>query len=242
MDGLRGSLIRVFIVHPSRLLRESLALVLNQQATMTVVGTAANVKEVRPMLAQAKATPEVIVLDFGLPTRDGLAHAREISDAIPLPLILMIGVSELESDILACCEAGATGYLPREASVKDLIDHVRAVAAGETPCSPKVAAFLFSRLRERARELQRLRALGPVRLTRRELQVIGLIEEGLSNKEIATRLEIETQTVKNHVHNILEKLELGGRQDAVRYARERGLLPFPLSLLSSQAKTTVTAS
>jgi two-component system nitrate/nitrite response regulator NarL len=126
--------------------------------------------------------------------------------------------------------------LLRDASLKDLMDHARAVASGETPCSPKVAALLFSRLRERARELQRLRALGPVRLTRRELEIISLIEERLSNKEIACRLKIEVQTVKNHVHNVLEKLEVEGRNAAVRYARERGLLPCPMALSRPETK------
>jgi two-component system nitrate/nitrite response regulator NarL len=226
--GIVPEAIRVLIVHPNRLFRESLALAASQETTLRVVGVAADADELRPHLPEL--APDVIVIDLGSPGREGLTQARIMSDSCPLAAILMIAVSELESDIVACCEAGATGYLTRDASLNDLLDHVRSAAVGETPCSPKVAAFLFSRLRQRARELQRLQTLGPIRLTRRELEIIALVEERLSNKEIACHLNIEVQTVKNHVHNILEKLELDGRHAAVRYARERGLLPLSLGL------------
>jgi two-component system, NarL family, nitrate/nitrite response regulator NarL len=136
----------------------------------------------------------------------------------------MMGLGDLEGDVVACCEAGATGFLLRDASLQDVSDHVQAVANGETPVTPRIAALLSARLRDRARELQRLHRVGTARLTRRELEVIRLIDEHLSNKEIASRMNIEPQTVKNHVHNILEKLELRGRYAAVRYAREHGLL------------------
>jgi DNA-binding NarL/FixJ family response regulator len=95
---------------------------------------------------------------------------------------------------------------------------------GEAFCSPRIAGLLFSRLAERARERERRQQPGMMHLTRREIEVVALIEKGLSNKEIAVHMRIELQTVKNHVHNILEKLQLGSRREAARYARDQGLL------------------
>jgi DNA-binding NarL/FixJ family response regulator len=232
--------IRIVIVHPNRLFRESLTFAVDQQPNMQTAGAVADVGELWPNLAALDA--QVFILDLGLPGRDGLRQTRELSQACPMAAILVTGVSELESDVVSCCEAGATGYLTRDCSLSDLIDHLRAAAAGETPCSPKVAALLFSRLRDRARDVRRLEVMGPIRLTRRELEIIGLIERRLSNKEIAIELHIEVQTVKNHVHNILEKLELDGRYDVVQYARERGLLPYVAEPPRPGVKVGATAS
>jgi DNA-binding NarL/FixJ family response regulator len=168
--------------------------------------------------------PDVIVLDLSLPGRDGLGEARQIRGVFPEAKILMTGLSELASDVLACIEAGAAGYLPQEASFEELLNNIYAVAAGEALCSPKITSVLFSRIAEAARERDAAKLLGLTNLTPRELETIALIEEGLSNKEIAVRLEIEVKTAKNHVHNILDKLQLNGRREAARYAREQGLL------------------
>lgn len=217
--------IRVVLVHRNRLFREGLACALERRSALHVLHAVGDAAELWPR--SEELAPHVIVLDLALPQREGLVQARVLRHAFPLAAILMTGLSELESDVLACWEAGATACLAGEASLDDLVAHVQAAAAGEVPCTPRVAALLVARLQQRTRELQHLQTLGPVRLTRRELQIIALIEERLQNKEIATRLGIEVQTVKNHVHNVLEKLELHGRYAAVRYARERGLLPPP---------------
>jgi DNA-binding NarL/FixJ family response regulator len=156
--------------------------------------------------------------------RDGLKEARQLHEASPHAKLLMMGLTELESDVLAYIEAGAAGYLQEEASLEELLKNIRAVAAGEAVCPPKVAGFLFSHIAGAARERERFKRLGLKHLTPRERQIIALIEQGLSNKQIATCLKIEIQTVKNHVHNILEKLQLENRREAARYAKERGLL------------------
>ena len=218
MDGT----IRVFIVHRNRLFREGLSFVLAQQPNMTLVGGVAGVDEVLGELERLR--PDVILLDFCLPERDGLGEARLIRGVLPQATILMIGLPELECDLLACVEAGVAGCLPQEASLEGLLNNIQAAAAGEALCSPKVTGLLFSRLAEAGRKRELSRFVGLPNLTRRELEIIGLIDKGLSNKEIAVQLNIEVQTVKNHIHNILEKLQLDGRREAARYARERGLL------------------
>ncbi|HHZ82683.1 MAG TPA: response regulator transcription factor [Nitrospirales bacterium] len=119
-----------------------------------------------------------------------------------------------------CLESGAAGYIPTNASVDDLVHIVTAVAAGNAWCSDRFAAFLFSRIRYFADE-KWLNWREDAQLTAREFEVIELLAEGLSNKEIAGRLNIETQTAKNHVHHLLEKLSVHKRMDAVAYARQR---------------------
>lgn len=214
--------IRVVVTHRNRLFREALASALNQQPDLSVTLTAAAPSALVPSTGPE---PHIFVVDFDLPRKTGLAHTREIAQAFPSASVLLIGMSDVAADVIAACEAGAGGYLRHDASFADLLTHLRALASGETLCSPKVAALIFGRLRERARELQRLQTFGAVRLSRREIEIIALIEERLSNKQIAARLGIELQTVKNHVHNVLEKLDLDGRFSAVAYARDRGLLP-----------------
>ncbi len=218
MEGL----IRVLLIHPNRLLREGLALVLPQQHNIAVVRAVAEASAI--LMELERLRPDVIVLDLSLPGREGLGEARQIHGIFPEAKILMTGLSELASDVLACIEAGAAGYLPQEASFEELMNNIHAVAAGEALCSPKITNVLFSRIAEAARERDAVKLLGLTNLTPRELETIALIEEGLSNKEIAVRLGIEVKTAKNHVHNILDKLQLNGRREAARYAREQGLL------------------
>ncbi len=214
--------IHVLIIHGNRTLREAVALAIAQQPAMTVVRSVAEVGEVLGDLESLR--PDVILLDVGLPGREGLGEARQIRRVFPEANILLMCLAKSESDVLAYIEPGVAGCLTQEASLEELLNNIQAVAAGEVLCSPKVTRRLWSRVADagRERELRELPGL-PI-LTRRELEIIALIEDGLSNKEIAVRLHIEVPTVKTHVHNILEKLQLDGRREAARYARERGLM------------------
>jgi RNA polymerase sigma factor (sigma-70 family) len=216
--------INVVIVCPNRLLRESLSLELSQQTCMTVVHSVAEV--IHLPCEVLKGRPNVIIIDFSSLKRNRLGNTQRFRDQYPEAKLLVIGLSESESDLLECIEAGALGCLSMEASLKDLHNHIQAVASGGALCSPTVAKFLFTVVTENAVEREKLRALTLTQLTRREREVIVLIEEGLSNKEIAGHLNIEMQTVKNHVHNILEKLQLCNRREAAKYAREEGLIRF----------------
>lgn len=214
--------IRVVIVHPNRLLREGLAYALSQQQRISAITTCAEITEV--LHEFDRLSPDVVVMTLSLPGRDVLKEVRQIREASVTTRILMMGLSEFASDVLACIEAGVAGYLLQEASLEELVQSIRAVAMGEAFCSPRIAGLLFSRLAERAQDRERHQHSGMIHLTRRELEVVALIERGLSNKEIAVHMQIELQTVKNHVHNILEKLQLGSRREAARYARDQGLL------------------
>jgi two-component system nitrate/nitrite response regulator NarL len=213
--------IRAVVIHRKRLIREGITNLLSQQQGITVVASTAEACEIIGGIK--KLQPDIVILDLGLPERDGLGESRLLCQAFPGVKILMLGLSELASDVLACAEAGAAGYLSQEATLEELYNNIWAVAQGEAICSPRVTGFLFSRIAEGARNKGRLGSLGLIHLTPREREVTLLIEEGLSNKEIADRLHIELKTVKNHVSNILGKLQFDSRHEVARYAREQGI-------------------
>jgi len=214
--------IRVVVLHGNRLFRESLAFVLGQQKAISVVSVAPGYNQADGELTSLQ--PDLFVLDFGGPGREGLEDARRIRAISSKSKILMIGVPDTEADVLGCIEVGgASGYLLQDASVENLLCNVRAIAAGEALCSPRIASLAFSRISALACQDRAPHPGNMAHLTRREVEIVGLIEDGLSNKEIAARLNIEVQTVKNHVHNILDKLQVDGRREAAKWAKGRGL-------------------
>lgn len=214
---------RLALVHPDRLFREALAAALGAAGLITVAAADA----VDRLDLEGEPPPDVLVLDLGLPERGGLAAARVARAALSGTRILMIGCSELERDVLAALEAGASGYVLQGASIDELVRCLRAVARGGAVCSPEVAGLVIGRLAEYSSHWRQVREGAAVRVTPREIEILRLVDDGLSNKEIAARLRIELQTVKNHVHNILDKLGVGRREEAVRFARRRGLLGPP---------------
>ena len=211
--------IRVFIIDDNRLLREGLVFMLAEQEGLAVVGSEENGGEA---MEQIKALrPDVVLVDIGLPADDGIEVTRALRQDLPEVRVIILGMPDLTNEIMACIEAGAAGYVLKEASFDYLVETIRSAHRGESFCSPRMAASLFSRVAELAGE--RI-PNSPVKLTPREVEIINRIAEGLSNKEIAQRLTVEVQTVKNHIHNILDKLQLHNRLEAVQYARERNLL------------------
>lgn len=211
--------IRVFIVDDNRLFREGLVSMLSEQEGLVVVGTAADGCQV---LEQIKdLSPHVALIDIGLPGKDGIEVTQALYKSLPEVKVIIMGMPDLTDEIMACIEAGAVGYILKEASFDHLVDTIRSANRGESFCSPRMAGSLFSRIAELAGEQMPRDA---IKLTPREVEIINKIAEGLSNKEIAQRLSVEVQTIKNHIHNILDKLQLHNRLEAVQYARERNLL------------------
>jgi DNA-binding NarL/FixJ family response regulator len=138
---------------------------------------------------------------------------------------LVIEVPNTEEDILSSVEVGgASGYLLMDASIRDLIDNIMAITRGETLCSPRVASLAFCRMSRLARQISESGSVNAGHLTKREAEIVTLIEDGLSNKEIAVRLHVEVSTVKNHVHNILDKLQLHDRRSAVQCLKVQRLI------------------
>jgi two-component system nitrate/nitrite response regulator NarL len=218
-EGLH-SMIRVLVVAGVRFYRDGIAAALSADPRFGVVGGAADVPEAAT--AFASLAPDVVLLD--LAGADGPGHVRALLARAPAARIVALGVQEAEDDVLPLAEAGVAGYVTRDGSVDDLLATVESVAAGETICSPRITATLLRRVALLARDRHAQESNPERDLTSRERQIVALIDEGLSNKEIATRLRIELATVKNHVHNILEKLRVHRRGEAAAAVRGRPLI------------------
>jgi two-component system nitrate/nitrite response regulator NarL len=214
--------IRLFIADDNRLLREGLVAMLEEVEKIVVIGTAASGRKAVEQIKVLR--PEVALIDIGMPAKDGIEVTHVLHRDTPEVKVVILGMCDLAAEIMESIEAGAAGYVLKEASFDTLVETIRAVHRGESFSSPQVTASLFSRIAELTGERVLKIPLSSVKLTPREVEIINQIAEGLSNKAIAQQLSIETQTVKNHVHNILDKLQLHNRLQAVEYAREKKLL------------------
>jgi DNA-binding NarL/FixJ family response regulator len=200
-----GEGLRILIVSPVRLLRDGLAAMLQQRGNVERVRVAENAEAAAEALE--RLMPTIILLDVA--TEDGLLVARRLADAAEGAQILGFAARAYDHDILAYASAGITGFVPRDASAQDLFDAIDRAVNGELLCSPRIAATLFRQLA--ALSTTSKPSTGPAQLTGREREIVRFIDEGLSNKEISRHLSIEVSTVKNHVHNILEKLHVTRR-------------------------------
>jgi two-component system, NarL family, nitrate/nitrite response regulator NarL len=204
----------IFIVADIRLYREGLARCLAEK--YDVVGTASDGEEAVQRAFELR--PELVLVDMAM--LESAPTVRAIVELESPVRVVALAVPETEGHVLACAEAGISGYVPREASLRDLLATIDNVANGEVVCSPRIVASLFQRVATLA--TQRVPSSPYTMLTAREAEVVDLIDQGLSNKEIAGQLFIEVATVKNHVHNILEKLQVRRRSDAAARLRASG--------------------
>jgi two-component system nitrate/nitrite response regulator NarL len=208
--------IGVFVVGEIRVFRDGLAELLRSDGRVRVVGGGAASEQLLARIDVLK--PDVAVLDAR--PHESLATVRALAAAAPNVKVVAVGVRDNEESVIRCAEAGVIGFVAGDAALEDLVSTIESAARDEVLCSPRMAATLLRHVATLAATNGRT----PVeqRLTARELEIVELIDEGLSNKEIATRLCIEVATVKNHVHNILEKLEVRGRAEAAAIVRRRG--------------------
>lgn len=198
----------VFLVCRVRLYCDAIADLLAAEPGIDLVGI---VNPVDNAIAELTTlTPDVVLLDTGTP--GALAMAARLVRERPLTRILGFGVDDVPKEVVACAEAGLSGYVPCTASIADLVSAVRRVARGDTVCSVAMADGLFRHLRGVA--LGFLPSSLEHVLTQRQQQILRLIDEGLSNKQIAQRLSLGTSTVKNHVHEILDRLQVASRSEA----------------------------
>jgi two-component system, NarL family, nitrate/nitrite response regulator NarL len=201
-------MIGVLVVAEVPLFGEGIGRGLARGGGVRVLGTASGSREA--VTRARDLQPDVVLVDVTSDT--GFETVRAIGQAIPDAKVVALALSESEADVIACAEAGASAYVPRDGTLDDLEAVVESVARGEIVCPPRIAASLLRHVGELAAELR-----GPPpasSLTARELEIAGLLDQGLSNKEIAQRLNIAIPTVKNHVHNILDKLHVQGRAEA----------------------------
>jgi two-component system, NarL family, nitrate/nitrite response regulator NarL len=202
------------IVGEVRVFRDSLADALSSVVGMEVVGTAGDWAEAFGQIQHLR--PDVVLVDAPLIAAG--RGARLFADSTPDVRLVALAIDEEELAVLTCLEAGVSAYVRRDAELSELVETTRRAARGELMCSPRIAAALGRRLSVLAAEREPSNAVG--RLTARELEIVNLIEQGLSNQEIADRLCIEVTTVKNHVHNILAKLHIRSRTGVAHWMRE----------------------
>lgn len=208
--------ISLVVVAGVRLYREGLAALLGSRPNVTLVGAAATAEEAIALVAERR--PHLVTIDAGTP--DSLAIAEHILRLSPATRVIAFGMTEDEPDVQAWATAGATGFVTREGSIEELTTAMETVMRGEVASTPRIGAMLLRRLARRDRAEGSAYAFPSVPLTSREREIVTLIDLGLTNKEIAQRLNIEVCTVKNHVHHLLQKLNVTSRAAAA--ARLRG--------------------
>jgi len=217
-----GDIIRVLIADDQALFRRGLYVVLGTEDKIKVVAEAENGEEA--IAKSEELAPDVVLMDVRMPRVNGIEAARRIRETSPSTKILMLTVSDEEDDLYEAIKAGANGYLLKEISVEEVAEAIRAVAQGQSLISPSMASKLLNEFNALAKRAEERNQYPAPTLTSRELEVLRLVARGMSNREIADDLFISENTVKNHVRNILEKLHLHSRMEAVIYAVRARLL------------------
>jgi DNA-binding NarL/FixJ family response regulator len=217
---------RLAIVDDQELAREGLKDMLLDEPDIEVVGEAANGREA--LLLCSRLHPDLLLMDVRMPEMDGLAATREVKQRYPLVSVLMVTMHENPDYLLEAMKAGAAGYVLKDAPGEEVVDAVRRVREGESPLDSELAARLIRRLAAEGQVGGRARSVrgeaSLERLTPRELEVLGLMKRGLSNRQIAQDLVISLGTAKNHVEHIIAKLGVSDRTQAVVKALESGIL------------------
>ena len=216
--------VRVLVVDDQELFRRGLTMLLATEDGIEVVGEAGDGVE-GTTLAESVA-PDVVLLDVRMPRRSGIEACRAIKESVPSAKIIMLTVSDEEADLYEAVKSGASGYLLKDSSIEEVAQAVRIVSEGQSLISPSMAVKLIDEFKQMSRP-EKGTVGGGLRLTDRELEVLRLVATGMNNREIAKQLVISENTVKNHVRNILEKLQLHSRMEAVMYAVKEKLLDLP---------------
>ena len=242
LHGLRGPKLQhprptVFIISDVRLYREGLSWNLTHEGSLEVLGASGPLALTFDSLE--RQAPDAIIFDITM--RDGLRLARELHGRLPNAKIVAFAVSGIDDEIMSGAMAGISGYVHRDGSVCDLVTEVLNAVRGELHCSPRLAARLLQQVASlslgRGEAGNAPEAVGEEArvLTRRESEILGLVEKGLSNKEIARALNISFATVKNHVHHILDKLHLRRRTQALARLHEREDATAPAKRMRADA-------
>ena len=209
---------RILIIEDNRVLREGITAMLNEQPDMRVVATIGSGNNVLAKVSQTR--PDVVLLDVGLKNFNELSVVASVIKHRPDTRVIGMDFIPSQSDIVEFVEAGAAGFILKDATIKEFLGTIRSVAQGVKILPPSLTGSLFSHVIELALRNKRGARSNAVRMTKREKEIIVLIADGLSNKEIALRLNIATHTVKSHVHNIMEKLALHTRLQLAKYTRD----------------------
>jgi two-component system nitrate/nitrite response regulator NarL len=212
--------ISLILVDDNRLMCEGLAGLIREQPDFTILASSSDADEAMRKVREAR--PDVVLLDFGLESGDSLLLTATVHREVPEAKVIVMGLLPIQEDIAEYVRMGASGFLMKDATFEVFVATIRAVAGGAQVLPPELTGSLFGQIIRKAVRRNTPRMLEAVRLTPRERQVIDLISEGLSNKEISSRLRVAIHTVKSHVHNVLEKLALHSRLEVAAFSRTEG--------------------
>jgi DNA-binding NarL/FixJ family response regulator len=216
--------VRVLVVDDHALFRRGIVTVLTNQANIKVVGEATNGLEA--IEKAAELVPDVIVMDLNMPQCSGLEATQALQTKMPHLNILVLTVSENEADLFSAIKFGATGYMLKNTEPEELVQGIYHIANGGVIISPSMAAKLLTEFKDSTTDAQaRVTADEEANLSPREDEVLRLVSQGATNREIADSLFISENTVKTHLRNIMDKLHLANRSQAAAYAVKRGLVP-----------------
>jgi len=223
--------IKILIVEDNRLLREGIAAMIKEQSDMNSAYAIGSYESIAGKIRSLK--PKVVLLDLGLSDKNSLHLVRSIRKDFPESKVIVMDLIPTQTDILEFIQAGVQGFILKDATIDDFLRTIRSVVGGAKVLPPHLAGSLFSQIVENAINNNKTsRLIESVRMTKRERQVIELIADGLTNKEIAQQLHLSTFTVKSHVHNILEKLALHTRVQIAKYSHDNKDLKEAINKIS----------
>lgn len=209
--------IKILLIEDNRLLREGISAMLKKQEDMHVVATIGNGENILNKIK--KSNPDIVLLDLGLRSQNSLRVVKLITESYEKTKIIVMDLIPLQADVLEYVQAGVSGFILKDANINDFFKTIRSVYKGVQVLPSHLTGSLFSQIVEHAMNGNKpSKIFNAVRMTKRERQVIELIADGSTNKEIAQILHLSTFTVKSHVHNILEKLALNSRVQIAKHA------------------------
>jgi DNA-binding NarL/FixJ family response regulator len=208
--------IRLLLIEDNRLLRNGILAILKPQKDIVIIAASGDGKDTLLKIKQLK--PNVVLLDLGLRSQNSLHVVEIVKKDFPEAKIIVMDLAPVQADILQYVKAGANGFILKDASLNDFLITIRTVAEGSTVLPPLLVDSLFSQIVDHAVREGKSKLNEAVKMTKREREVIGLLGEGMSNKEIGQKIRISTYTVKSHIHNIMEKLALHTRLEIANYS------------------------
>ncbi len=224
-DDERGDAIRVLIADDHALFRRGLEMVLQAEPGLELVGQASDGQEAVKLATEV--VPDVVLMDIRMPKMTGIEAARRMKETAPSAKIVILTISDEDDDLFEAIRAGASGYLLKDILLDELAGSVRSVHGGQSLINPSMAGKLlteFATLARRDAEDEPAKHAPAPKLTEREMEVLRLVARGMNNRDIAKELFISENTVKNHVRNILEKLQIHSRMEAVMIAVREKLI------------------
>lgn len=208
--------IRLLLIEDNRLLRDGIFAVLKPHKDIKIIAASGDGKNT--ILKIKKLKPNVVLLDLGLRSQNSLHVVEIVKKDFPEAKVIIMDLAPVQADILQYVKAGANGFILKYASLNDFLITIRAVAQGSTVLPPMLVDSLFSQIVENAVRDGKTKIKDAVKMTKREREVVGLLGEGMSNKEIGQKMHVSTYTVKSHIHNIMEKLALHTRLEIANYS------------------------